>query len=93
MIGTHTDITKLVEAENEIIKAKEEIERNNEELIKYRENLENLVMERTSELNTKNEELERFNSLFVGREFRIKELRDKIDELNRELRGFKNPGE
>ena len=55
------------------------------ELKKYREHLEELVKERTAELEEKNKELERMNNLFVGREFRIKELRDKIEELNNKL--------
>lgn len=59
--------------------------KNEEELEKYRNNLEQLVKERTEELETMNEELseankklEEFNELFIGREFRIKELRNKI---------------
>ncbi|MBW2616938.1 MAG: hypothetical protein JRD02_12290, partial [Deltaproteobacteria bacterium] len=43
--------------------------------------LEELVKERTAELEEKNAELERMNDLFVGREFRIKELRDRVKEL------------
>ncbi|HPE56052.1 MAG TPA: PAS domain S-box protein [Bacteroidales bacterium] len=90
MIGTHTDISKLVEAEEQILKAKNEIEKNHEELEIYRKNLEKLVQDRTAELENKNEELERFNSLFVGREFRIKELRDTIDELKRKLSEYRD---
>ncbi|MEZ5147904.1 MAG: hypothetical protein R2759_12795 [Bacteroidales bacterium] len=41
-------------------------------------------------MKIKNEELERFNSLFVGREFRIKELRDTIDELKRKLSEYRD---
>ena len=52
-----------------------------EELKKHREHLEELVKERTAELEEKNAELERMNDLFVGREFRIKELRDRVKEL------------
>ena len=52
-----------------------------DELIEHRENLEKLVMERTKELNEKNEELQKFNDLFVDREFRIKELRDRVKVL------------
>ena len=37
--------------------------------------------ERTVELEEKVSELERMNNLFVGREFRIKELRDRVEEL------------
>ena len=51
------------------------------ELEKHREHLEELVKERTSELEEKNAELERMNDLFVGRELRIKELRDRVEEL------------
>ena len=54
-----------------------------EELAKHREHLEELVKERTTELENKNAELRRFNKLFAGREFRIKELRDKVKELEK----------
>lgn len=54
-----------------------------EELEKHREHLEELVKERTAEVEEKNAELERMNKLFVGREFRIKELRDRIEELEK----------
>lgn len=50
------------------------------ELKKYREHLEELVEDRTQELETKNAELERMNKLFVGRELRIKELKEKVKE-------------
>lgn len=59
---------------------------------KHIDNLEKLVEERTYELLQKNEEmeqnlkkLERMNELFVGREFRIRELKDKIIELEGRL--------
>jgi PAS domain S-box-containing protein len=52
-----------------------------EQLRQYRENLENLVKERTKELEEKNAKLEKFNKLFVDREFRIKELKDRVKEL------------
>jgi len=70
------DITERKEAEKE--------------LKKHREHLEELVQERTIELNKlnedlihKNKELEEYNNLFVGREFRIKELKNKIEELEK----------
>ncbi|MBC8318716.1 MAG: PAS domain S-box protein [Desulfobulbaceae bacterium] len=43
--------------------------------------LEKLVKERTRELKKKNEELERLNTYYVDREFRIKELKMTIDRL------------
>ena len=61
------DITKLKRAE--------------EKLLDYQDHLEELVKERTKELEEKNKELERMNNLFVGREFRIKELKKRIQEL------------
>ena len=51
------------------------------ELAKHREHLEELVQERTKELDEKNKELKHFNSVFVDREFRIKELKDRVKEL------------
>lgn len=51
------------------------------ELAKYQEHLEELVKERTKDLEDKNGELERFNDLFVDREFRIKELKDQLKEF------------
>ena len=56
-----------------------------EELAKHREHLEELVKERTAELEEKNKELKSYNSLFEGRELRIKELRDRVKELEEEV--------
>ena len=67
----------------------------NHELQTYQTELEALVKKRTREIESintellesnknleeKNKELERLNDLFVGREFRIKELKDKVAEL------------
>jgi len=52
-----------------------------EELEEHRSHLEELVKERTAELEEKNAELEHMNNVFVGREVRIKELRDRVKEL------------
>ncbi|MFC1898115.1 cache domain-containing protein [Candidatus Cloacimonadota bacterium] len=51
------------------------------ELEKYRDHLEELVKDRTKELTYKNEELQRLNKLFIGREFRIKELKEKLKKM------------
>jgi PAS domain S-box-containing protein len=70
-----------------------------QELQMHKDKLEELVKERTEELASaneelhianedlieKNKELERFNDLFVGREFRIKELKEKIEKLENEI--------
>ncbi len=62
------------------------------QLEQHTKDLEDRVADRTKELaqiNTnlegKNVELERFNDLFVNREFRIKELKEKIKELEGRL--------
>ncbi|MBI5746235.1 MAG: HAMP domain-containing protein [Nitrospirae bacterium] len=47
--------------------------------------LEEKVRERTRDLQQRLDELERFREATVHREFRIKELRDKIAELEKEL--------
>lgn len=56
-----------------------------DELDKYKTHLEDLVKERTRELEEKNKELQRMNDIFVGREFRIKELKEKIKVLEEQL--------
>ncbi len=82
MTGINFDITERKRAE--------------EELRKYREHLEELVKERTLELEKKNVELEKFNSLFVGRELRMVELKKiiadyetKFSELEKEISDLK----
>ena len=51
------------------------------ELEKHRQQLQKLVDERTEELAVKVTELEEMNDVFVGREFRIKALKDKLSEF------------
>ncbi|MBU4261953.1 MAG: PAS domain S-box protein [Proteobacteria bacterium] len=52
-----------------------------EKLKQLNEELEERVKERTAELEVKNVELERMNQLFVGRELRMVELKQRIREL------------
>lgn len=49
--------------------------------------LEQRVNDRTSELEQANKELEEVNDLFIGREFRIIELKEEIDQLKRKPNG------
>ena len=65
----------------------------NEEIKQYRNHLEEMVKVRTtelenkySELSQKNAELEKYNELFIKREFRIKELKKEIETLQKELK-------
>ncbi|MEA1921274.1 MAG: hypothetical protein U9N63_01320, partial [Pseudomonadota bacterium] len=56
-----------------------------DELNRYKVRLE----DRAAELKEKNTELERINDLFVGRELRIKELRERVKELESTIEKFK----
>jgi PAS domain S-box-containing protein len=67
VIGTLVDITK---------KKREE-----EELKEHRNHLEELVKERTAELEEKNHELDQALKVFVGREYKINKLQERIREL------------
>ena len=48
------------------------------------EELERRVIERTAELTAKTAELERINKVFVERELRMRELKDRIAELEKQ---------
>jgi len=77
---------KLIEEEEEYLRNYSDVvaaklEEKVEELEKHREHLEELVKERTAELEKKNAELERMNKLFVGRELRMKELKEEVKRL------------
>ncbi len=77
VISTAVDVTVKKQVENE--------------LKRHKQNLTLLVEERTAnleakheELKTKNKELEKYNQLFVDREFRIKELKEEIKKHENE---------
>jgi methyl-accepting chemotaxis protein len=84
------DIKELInEKENSIMK----LHQAQKELNKHRENLEQLIKKRTvqlekknKELLEKNKELEHYNQLFIGRELRIKELKEKISNMEKSSR-------
>jgi PAS domain S-box-containing protein len=52
-------------------------------LNRLNEELEQRVKQRTTELEEKNRELDRINKLFVGRELRMIELKERIRELEK----------
>ncbi|HPE77872.1 MAG TPA: hypothetical protein PLC80_17395, partial [Draconibacterium sp.] len=57
-----------------------------QEIKKLNEELEEKVKDRTNELEIKISEIQRMNRLFVGRELRIKELKEKIKEMENSLK-------
>lgn len=67
MSGTHLDITKQMQAQ--------------EELRKHRDHLEQLVKERTAEVDEKNKKLSDQMKVFVGRELKIRDLENRIKAL------------
>ena len=71
LFGTSQDVTDIKIAENE--------------LRIHKENLEELVKNRTKELEEKNKTLTHYYELFNTREFRIKELRDEVAALKAKL--------
>jgi len=72
LAGYTIDITENIQAQDEIKKLNAELEQR--------------VIERTEELEATLNDVERMNKLFIGRELRIKELRDKIKELENKLK-------
>ncbi len=65
-----------------------ELKRAEEEKNRLNEELEQRVKQRTAELEKRNAELDKMNRLFVGRELRMKELKEIIGQLA----GTKNQG-
>jgi hypothetical protein len=64
-----------------IIRNITERKKTEQELEKHRLHLEEMVNERTAELKAKIAEIERMNKLFVDRELRMIELKEKVKEL------------
>jgi PAS domain S-box-containing protein len=67
VFGVSRDISQIKNAE--------------EELIRSRDELEKVVTERTKELKGKIEELEKINEIMTGRELKMIELKDEIRKL------------
>ncbi len=58
-----------------------ELKRAEEEASRFNKELEQRVKWRTSELEQRNAQLDKMNRLFIGRELRMKELKEKIAQL------------
>jgi PAS domain S-box-containing protein len=72
LMSITADITDRIKAEKEIIRLNEELGQR--------------VAERTAELTTKTDQLERVNKVFVGRELRMRELKARIAELEENVK-------
>jgi HAMP domain-containing protein len=86
-IKTKNEIGELASAFSQMI---ENLKKSGAEIEKYSKNLEKQIADRTKELKTKNDELERFNKLAIGRELAMIELKKRIAELenrNKKARG------
>ncbi len=70
---------------NEIEQQAKALKISESKLTNQRQHLEVLVEERTHELKEKVDELEKYHDLFVQREFRIKELKDQLRDLRRNI--------
>jgi methyl-accepting chemotaxis protein len=76
--GSNDELGELSRAFNEMTL---NLRKSQEDLKEYNTNLEHMVQQRTSELNSKIEELERINKLMVDRELKMIELKKEIDRL------------
>ncbi len=77
-------ILKWSGLDNQVIISTQDITKRkqaDEELKKYQDHLEELVKVRTETLENQKADLLGLNKVFVGREFRIKELRDEVTAL------------
>ena len=59
------------------------------ELRELAERREEIIRERTKEIQERVEELERFQRLTVGRELKMVELKKEIEKLEKELKKYK----
>ena len=77
---------KLNVTNRDLLTATDALQKEKAELEGLKNNLENIVKERTKELQAKLEELERFHDLTVGREMKMIELKKEIAALKSEPR-------
>ncbi len=83
-----TEVQEEAETARMILEVK--VKARTKELKEFNKNLEEMVKKRTEDLKTKVEELEQFSKLTVGREMRMIELKEKIEELEGKKREKKN---
>lgn len=85
----------LVQANKELYRRGDQLDKSNEELRELKKGLEMLISDRTRELEKAKKDLEqkvidleKFNRIAVGRELKMRELKDRIDELEERLKTY-----
>jgi len=81
-IKTNDEIGEIAHVFNNMT---EDLEKSRKTLEEYSKTLEQKVQERTGELNSKVEELQRMNTIMVGRELKMIELKKEIEELKSKI--------
>ena len=81
-IATKDEIGEIASVFN---KMTEDLEKSRKALEEYSKTLEQKVQERTGELNSKPEELERMNKLMINRELKMVELKKELEELKNKV--------
>lgn len=77
VVRSRDEIGKLASAFNLML---EDLKKSNKKLKFYSNNLEKMVKQRTKELASKNEDLEKFKNLAVNRELKMIELKKKLED-------------
>ncbi len=75
---------QLEEANKKLERDVAEHKRNQDTALQFKDELEKIVAERTSELEKTIAELEELNRVFVGRELKMTELKERIEELEKQ---------
>jgi len=81
-VSTDDEVGELSTTFNQMTR---ELKASRKKLEDYSQTLEEKVNQRTLQLNAKNQELERFNKMAVGRELKMIELKKTINELTQKI--------
>ncbi|MBT3252391.1 MAG: PAS domain S-box protein [Candidatus Marinimicrobia bacterium] len=82
--GSFQDITERKLVDKKLIDKTKQLTQKTDELKKHRLHLEEMIENRTRELELKNQELDKAMKVFVGRELKIRDLQNKINAMGGE---------